>query len=319
MNKLVKKILSEPELKDKPPVLLDIGASETVHPKWKKLAKYSACIAFDADERDFRFMEKEQSNFRKLYVYNSIALDKDNDRVKFYLTKSPYCSSTLEPDMDKLKPYIHSNLFEIDKVVELKAAGLQNVLNKLNIEYIDWFKTDSQGVDLRLFKSLSEQIREKVIIAEFEPGIIDAYKGEDKFQSILEYLTTSQFWLSDLKIKGVPRLQRELLDSNFKGKMYKKLVKESMKIAPSWGEMTFINSFETATFGVREYLLGWLFSTLEHHYSFAFVLADKGFGNFKRKIFSELIEISRHLIGRDVIKLKFVPSVIQVIKKSFFK
>ena len=319
MNKLVKKILSEPEIKDKPPVLLDIGASETVHPKWKKLAKYSVCIAFDADERDFQFMEKEQSNFRKLYVYNSIALDKDNDRVKFYLTKSPYCSSTLEPDLDKLKPYIHSNLFEIDKVVELKAAGLQNVLNQLNIEYIDWFKTDSQGIDLRLFKSISDRIREKVLIAEFEPGIIDAYKGEDKFYSVLEYLTTNQFWLSGLKIKGIPRLPRELLDSNFKGNTYKKLVKESMKTTPSWGEMTFINRFELATFGVREYLLGWLFSTLEHHYSFAFVLAKKGISNFKKKIFYELSEISRSQIRREVIKLKFMPSVLQVIKKTFFK
>ena len=319
MKKIIEKILNQPEIKDKPPVLVDIGASEAIHPKWKRLAKYSICVAFDADERDFQFVENEESSFKKLYVYNSIALDEDLEKVKFYLTKSPYCSSTLEPDLQKLKPYIHSNLFEIEKVIELNATSLQKVLDKLNIKYIDWFKTDSQGIDLRLFKSLSEQIREKVIIAEFEPGIIDAYKGEDKFQSILEYLTTNQFWLSDLKIKGVPRLPRELLDSNFKGNTYKKLVKESMKIAPSWGEMTFINSFETATFGVREYLLGWLFSTLEHHYSFAFVIADKGFGNFKRKIFSELMEISRHLIGRDVIKLKFIPSVIQVIKKSFFK
>jgi hypothetical protein len=318
MTNLVKMIMNEPEIKDKPPVLLDIGASEAIHPKWKKLAKYSICIAFDADERDFQFMGKKQTSFKKLYVYNSLALDKDEDRVKFYLTKSPYCSSTLEPDLEKLKPYIHSNLFETDKIVELKATSIYNVLNKLSIEHIDWFKTDSQGIDLRLFKSLSGQIRNKIIIAEFEPGIINAYKGEDQFYSILEYLTSSEFWLSDIKIKGVPRLPRELLDSNFKGETYKKLVKESMKKAPSWGEMTFINKFESATLGVREYLLGWLFSTLEHHDSFAFVLATEGSSKFKKEIFNDLRKISFNRIRRDVIKLKFLPSIAEKIKKSFF-
>ena len=82
MTNLVKMIMNEPEIKDKPPVLLDIGASEAIHPKWKKLAKYSICIAFDADERDFQFMGKKQTSFKKLYVYNSLALDKDEDRIQ---------------------------------------------------------------------------------------------------------------------------------------------------------------------------------------------------------------------------------------------
>jgi len=319
MKKIIEKIFSQPELKSKPPVFVDIGASEAIHPKWKRFAKYSICVAFDADERDFQFIEKEQSSFRKLYVYNSIALDKDSDRVKFYLTKSPYCSSTLEPDIEKLKPYIFSNLFEIDKIVEQKAAGLQNVLSRLNIEYIDWFKTDSQGIDLRLFKSINDNIRNNVLVAEFEPGIIDAYKNEDKFSDVLNYMTSNGFWMSDVVIKGIPRISWESLNSNFGGKTYKKLIKESLKKSPGWGEMTFINTFDDVSLGIREYLLGWLFSTFEKHYSFALVIAEKGLAKFNREIFDELKKISKNLIKKEVIKLKFAKSVFEKMRKIIKK
>ncbi len=115
MRKLIEKILSQTEIVSNPPVLIDIGASGQIHHKWKKIAKHSVCLAFDADERDFQFIEKEQSTFKKLYVYNCIASDKDQTKADFFLTRSPYCSSVLEPDTLKLKPYLNSQLFEVDK------------------------------------------------------------------------------------------------------------------------------------------------------------------------------------------------------------
>ena len=46
--------MEHPEIQKKIPVLIDIGASGTIHEKWETLAKYSVCIAFDADSRDFK-------------------------------------------------------------------------------------------------------------------------------------------------------------------------------------------------------------------------------------------------------------------------
>jgi len=138
-------------------------------------------------------------------VYNSVASHKDINETDFYLTKSPYCSSVLQPDLLRLKPYVHSNLFEIEKKVKLNSIHIQKALNNANLKYVDWFKTDSQGIDLRLFNSLDEKNRRKVIVAEFEPGIIDAYLDEDKLHSVLRELSDREFWLADLIIKGVPR------------------------------------------------------------------------------------------------------------------
>ncbi|MCU0344743.1 MAG: hypothetical protein MUF28_13090 [Ignavibacterium sp.] len=318
MKNIFQKILNTPELKDKPPVLVDVGASEQIHSKWKLIAKYSICLAFDADERDFQFIEKEQSRFNKLYVYNCIALDKDVNKADFLLTSSPYCSSVLEPDTIKLKPYLHSQLFEVEKKIELNAIHIQKALDIAKLDYVDWFKSDSQGIDLRLFKSLDERIKKKVLVAEFEPGIIDAYIGEDKLYSVLRELNDSGFWLSDIKIKGVARLPKELLDAEFNWTLTRKLIKESLKKAPGWGEMTFINTFENSNLCRREYLLGWLFSTLERHHSFAFVLASRGQEQFNSDIFSDLKSYSKRQMKNEIYKLKFFPSLIDPIKKKFF-
>ncbi len=169
----------------------------------------------------------------------------------------------------------------MDKVVKLNAINLHKALNEIGISRIDWFKCDSQGTDLRLFKSLNEDVRSKIIVAEFEPGIIDAYEGEDKLYTLLQYLTNKNFWLSDINIKGVPRVPSEVFNSEFKSSTFKKLLKESIKPAPGWEEMTFINSFNNVDFGLREYLLGWLFCTMESHHSFALIIAMNGIKKFK--------------------------------------
>jgi hypothetical protein len=318
MNNLIQKILNQPEILNSPPVLVDIGASEKIHPKWKKIARHSVCLAFDADEREFEFIEKEKSRFKKLFIYNCIALDKDQNKADFYLTSSPYCSSVLQPDRAKLKPYLHSQLFEVEKQIELNSIHIQRALEIAELDYVDWFKSDSQGIDLRLFKSIDERIRNRILVAEFEPGIIDAYVSEDKLYMVLKELNEFGFWLSDIKIKGVARLPKEIIDTEFKGIMLKKLVKESLKKAPGWGEMTFINSFENGELGRREYLLGWLFSTLENHHSFAFVLASEGLKKFNINLFSEMKHYSKSQMKKGIYRLKFLPSLVELLRKKLF-
>jgi len=292
MSKIIKKIFSRSEMKEQPPVLIDIGASGNLHPKWKKIAKYSWCIAFDADQRDFQFVEDEEGKFKKLFIYNCIVSDKDSDRSKFFLTKSPYCSSMLEPENEKLKPFVFSPLFDIEKEVT---------------------------IDLRLFKSLTPEMQKQVLVAEFEPGIISAYKGEDKLFQILEYFQTRNFWLSDINIKGVPRIPHDLLRESFGSDLLFKLAKESIQKVPGWGEMIFFNDFQIDNvFTLREYLLGWVFATIENQHPFALVIAKKGAEIFRDDIFNAMEKESISSMRIDILKLRFFPSVIVKIKKLLF-
>jgi hypothetical protein len=312
---LIDEILNRREFVDDPPVLIDIGASGKIHPKWKKIARYSVCIAFDADDREFGYVENAASGFRKLYVYNCIVSDKESDKIDFYLTKSPYCSSTLEPDLAALAEWSFADKFIIEKNISLNNITLSKVLQNLNISKIDWFKTDSQGIDLRLFKSLSNEIQDKVIVAEFEPGFIDAYKSEDKLFNIVGYMSTRNFWLSDFNTKGAERLTQEDLSGITHYKFLKKLIQFSHRQSPGWAEMTYINSCRN-NHTIRDYLLGWVFSMIHKQYGFSLKLAEEGKRKFNDNIFDGMKRRSLRKIKSDLFKLKFYKSIIEKLRKT---
>lgn len=310
MKNLIQIILNSPDIISSPPVLVDIGASGQLLKKWKLIAKYSICIAFDADEREFGFIEKEQSNFKKLFVYNCIVSDEDKSDQIFYLTKSPYCSSILKPDLNSLSNYSYADIFQTVNISKLKTISISTAINELNIKQVDWFKSDSQGLDLRLFKNLNDGIRKKIIVAEFEPGLIDAYENEDKLFSLLAYLQDKNFWISDFIVKGVPRISSKLFNSIYSNKRISKLLSLSLKSAPGWVELTMINSFnDKVDFTKREYLLGCLFAMIEKQSGFAYELSLKGFEKYKDPIFKEISKKSLKMIRLQLYKLKFLPSV----------
>lgn len=316
MQKLIQEIFNSPELINRPPVLIDIGASGQLHKKWKLIAKYSICMAFDADDREFGFIEKEEYSFKKLFVYNCIVSDENKTDQVFYLTKSPYCSSILKPDYNNLANYSFADMFQILNTSKLKTVSISTALKEININQVDWFKTDSQGLDLRLFKNLNDDIRKKIIVAEFEPGLIDAYENEDKLYSLLQYLQNKDYWISDFIVKGNPRISSSLFNSIYSNLRLNKLLSLSLKPASGWAEITIINSFDDKNiFSKREYILGCLFAIIEKQYGFAYELSIKGFEKFEDPIFKKINSKSLKMIHLQLYKLKFLPSVIKRIKE----
>jgi hypothetical protein len=284
---LINTILSRDEFLDAPPILIDIGASGYVNPKWNLIAKHSICVAFDADSRELGYTVSESDRYKKLYVFNSLVTDKAANDLDFYLTNLPQCSSLLEPDHSSIENWSFSNYFQIKDTVKLCSTDLNTVLNELNLERIDWFKTDSQGIDLRLFKSLSQGIADKILVAEFEPGIIDAYSGEDKLYALMAYMQDKPFWMSDLDVRGSQRISRVNLEKYFSS-FHQKNAHSFIKTSPGWAGITYINDLTQDLNSKREYLLAWIFSIIEEQYGYALDVSQKAYQKFDDPIFSQL-------------------------------
>ncbi len=317
-RKILENIFSVEELKSEPPVLIDIGASGNIHKKWKKIAKYSICVAFDADTREMEYIEKADADFKKLYVFNCIVSDQDIEKTDFHLTKSPYCSSILEPDLEKLKIWAYAEKFEVVGKEQINVKSLAKILTELKLDRIDWFKSDSQGVDLRIFKSLSESVRNKIIAAELEPGFIDSYKGEDKLSQIISSFERENFWISDITIKGSQRITKEQLN-NFSGVPFmRKLAQFSHKTSPGWAEIIYLNNFEDE-FSLRDYMLGWIFTIILNQYGFSHTLAEKAIAKYRDSDYADLLNEMRSYslkkIRRDIYRLKFFPAAVEKISK----
>ncbi|SFV27487.1 FkbM family methyltransferase [Thermoflavifilum thermophilum] len=308
--KIIHKALKRKEFQDKPPVLIDIGASGSIHSRWKKIAPYSICLTFDPDARDYNYFKREQKHYKQLHTLRCGVGNQDRPERTFYLTRSPYCSSFLKPSIEKLKPYSFSEKFIVEHEVKYEMRSIKSILSELNISYIDWFKSDSQGMDLQIFKSSGEEIIEKVIAAEFEPGIMDAYEGEDKLHEVLSFMEKKHFFLSELNVKGPIRIPHEYLQEITHISFLRKLIEASHKKIAGWGEMLYLNTFETdALENTRDYILGIVIAMLNHEYGFALELARKAKKEFKDDILNEFEYLSVLKIKNTILRLKFMESV----------
>jgi hypothetical protein len=278
--KIIDQIMRSQYFEDQPPVLIDIGASGGIHSKWKYIAKYAYCLAFDADDREFHITEQINKAYKKLITFNRIVAAEHADQTTFYLTASPFCSSLLKPVKEKLEPWVFSPLFSVERVTRLPAITLQDSLQQANIDYIDWFKTDTQGTDLRLFTSLPSNLQLGILAAEFEPGIIDAYEGEDKLYAVMQEMDNKGFWLSSMEVKGVQRLH-----FSYTTKFGSFITKRILRKTPGWAEVTYLR--QPPMDHQRQFLLSYVFALLERQYGFALEIIEIALQRYSDPLFHD--------------------------------
>jgi hypothetical protein len=305
---IIDQVMARSEFEDNPPVLFDVGASGGLNPAWSKLAKYSVCVAFDPDDRDMLATRRDSSAYRSLYVVNRALTGGPAGPSVFHLTSSPACSSLLRPNHKELLNWAFANRFAIIKETSIQTVHVSTILRELSLERIDWFKTDSQGTDLRLFLSLGEPAVGRVLVAEFEPGIMDSYENEDKLWAVIRQMDELGFWMSDMTVKGSSRIRTDLLPT-FR-KFEKTYMTHLHKMSPGWAEVTYFNSMHGDGFTKRDYLLAWVFASMRRQHGFALELAGEGSRRFNDSIFSKLGECSSKKIRRGCFNLGAYPALL---------
>jgi hypothetical protein len=298
---IIDKVLRRPEFEDHPPVLVDVGASSGVNPAWRPLAKHSICIAFDADDRGMGQTRRDSKLYQQLHVYNRILTSGTETMSDFYLTHDAPCSSMLLPDTERLSAWEFADRFSVVEKQTVPTTNLQTVLTQLNLDRVDWFKADSQGIDLRLFLSLGDALVRKVLIAEFEPGMIDAYRGDDKLWTLMSCMHDRGFWISDMSVLGSNRIRKDLV----KGFTWfeRNYMVHLLKTSPGWAEVAYMNSFSGNDLGKREYLLGWVCASIKRQYGFALELAVGAMARFADPMFDSLQQHSLTAIRRSYLNL----------------
>lgn len=284
---LLDTILQREEFALAPPVLLDLGASAGLPAKWKALTPYSICIAFDADKRAGDVAEGGSADYRKLLVLDDVVTSTHESEVDFYLTRFPFCSSTLPPDMAELEHWAFRPLFEVQEKVRVKALRLEQALVDAGLDRIDWIKIDTQGTDLRLFRSLPARIRNRVLAAEFEPGIVGVYENDDKLWEVMRFFSGTDFYMSGLEIRGTQRFSPEAVSGL--SRFHREASKRCLAIAPGWGEATYLNTLSSRNErDLRAHLLAFVFAWIERQYGFALEIAERGRSRFGDPVFDEL-------------------------------
>lgn len=292
MNPLIRKILESEIFEARPPVLFDVGASSELIEQWRAIGRWSIVVAFDPDDRLTGYLEKRDSRYRKLYFLPRVVHHEAVEECDFFLTASPECSSCLEPDRAGVAGWNHAAFFDISGKSRCKCVTVAETLAMLGLDRIDGFKIDAQGADLRIFRSIPEPIRRETLAVELEPGIMNAYVGEDKLHAVLRFMEEDGgYWLCDCRIQSAWRLAPKLR-SKYLSPLRARLVPTCWTAAPGWSETSFLTTLEKCGATGRNYQLAWIFSMLYRQYGFALEVADRGLERFGTPLYEEMIRES---------------------------
>src|SRR3989449_10620500 len=165
---------------DRRPVLLDIGAAVAPPEVWRPIAPHSVYVGFDPDLREMQ-TRTDHPYHQAVIVNEAVTGDAGRSHAHFYFTKSPTCSSTLQPDASSLSEYLFADLFVVEREAGVRATTLDAVLDRLALPGVDWLKTDSQGTDLRLFESLKPDRRARVLALGLGTRLVGADVGGGVF------------------------------------------------------------------------------------------------------------------------------------------
>jgi hypothetical protein len=313
---IIDRVLRHALLADAPPVLVDVGASSGVHRAWRALAKYSICIAFDADGRGMAGVRRESRDYRELYVYDRVLTTDNRAAADFYLTQDAPCSSQLPPNIEAVADWEFASRFSLVRKMTLPAIQLNAVLADHHLDRIDWFKTDSQGTDLRLFLSLDPSVADRVLVAEFEPGILEAYHGDDKLGPLLTAMHERGFWMSGMNVLGSGRINKDTAAQSGMTQFERRYLLHLLKTSPGWAEVVYRNSFLSPALREREFLLGWVCAHIGGEHGFALELAARGQARFGELIFTELERTSLSAIRRGYWNLpRYAPLALRALRR----
>jgi FkbM family methyltransferase len=275
------------------PVLVDIGASGGTPRIWQPIRTFSTYVGFDGDGREMH--RKQEDEFRKAIFVTEVITADCADEVTFFLTRSPYCSSTLRPNTLVTDNFLSADSFIVEREEKAKASSLSAVMDRLQLAQVDWLKIDTQGTDLRIYNNLRQELRDKLLAIDIEPGLRGAYVGEDLFSDVHKKLVGDGYWLSNLKVCGLVRMRKSTLDwlAARDASMTPDSAAQAVRTTPGWTECRYLRSLESlrdTSAPQRSYVLLWVFALIDKQYGFCMDTALEYAKLFGRDDVSSLME-----------------------------
>lgn len=176
------------------PIILEIGAhvgSDTV--EMATLLPNGKIYAFEPVPDIFTRLKFKTKKFNNIELIQAAVSDNNDDKTaEIYLSDSSDCSSSL------LKPKDHIKYFKdvsfLEKTISINTIFLSSWLDEKKISNIDLIWIDAQGMELKIFKSLGDKIKNiKCIFTEV--SLKEFYEESASYDEVKSYLKNYGFKL----------------------------------------------------------------------------------------------------------------------------
>ena len=173
---------------------LDIGSSGSLDSRWEPLYRNIMLFGFDPNASDCDVQNKEHPYKKATFL--PYAVYSHDTTLPLYETMSPYCTSTLEPNLDWLDRFEFKDLFRVVDTRSIHVKGISNIKELENFSP-DIIKIDVQGAELPILRNATSLIRSSFYM-ELESGFNANYIGESLFADIDHFMRGQDFLLFDI-------------------------------------------------------------------------------------------------------------------------
>lgn len=228
-------------------VLVDVGASGELWEGFQTLLPVADLLRFDPDLRAMQTIASKEG-LRRIII-NKVVTDSSASEVNFYLTKSPYCSSALRPDFERIRDYPYEDLFEIVGESKLPATTLAQALRDAGLERVDWVKLDTQGTEFRILRSLPRNLLDQLLACDIEASFYAHYVGSDTLPNMHNFMLEEEFWVAGMTPHLRTRVGKDALKSIEQPQpngFRRRVFQTSMHRSPTTLEMTYARTIRGA-------------------------------------------------------------------------
>lgn len=188
--------------------MIDVGSVGGPQNPWKRNLRFvHTILSFDPNVAS---VQKESRGIC-LLRYNCAISSKEGTRI-FYVLHRPSCSSLLPPNPEMIPKFCQirnksPEIFDIQKTVSVNCQRLDSIIGELGVDF-DFIKTDAQGADLEVIKSLGRYLDEQIVGIHIELLFKPLYEKASLFAETDAFLKSHNFYL----MKPLLRRKNPLFD-----------------------------------------------------------------------------------------------------------
>ena len=124
---------------------------------------YSECYGFEANPERFKKIEEKYKNYPNIKLHN-VAVAQHDGEITFNISSNNEGASSSVGNFNKdWEQKYKGEKIEMVKSITVPCINLNNFCAKNNINYIDDYVSDIQGMDLEVLKTIKPMIDRKMI------------------------------------------------------------------------------------------------------------------------------------------------------------
>ena len=127
---------------------------------------YNQCYGFEANPEIAQFLKKKYKFCKNVEIIHGALTDKTESYITFNISNNSSYSSSIGEFKEEwldMRKKVHNQEIKISSQVKVPSINLNHFLKERNIDFIDTYISDIEGMDLQVLKTIKSYIDKKKI------------------------------------------------------------------------------------------------------------------------------------------------------------